>query len=106
MATRATELEHIRREIESLKKQVARLERRKNGKRRATTRKRQAVASERERAREILREAGLLAELTPQEKAMAAEWRALPEEEKQRVNQELWNLKLEKPLSQIIIENR
>jgi len=106
MATKATELERMWREIESLKKKMAQLERPKNGKRRAPARTRQTVMSERERARAILREAGLLAELTPQEKELAAEWRALPEDEKQRVNQELWNLKLEKPLSQIIIENR
>ncbi len=112
MATRSTELQRIWREIESLKKQVARLEKRKNGKRHTTKRKRepirkpQRVNDENELADQILRETGLLAELTPEEKALAAEWRALPEEEKKRTREELWNLKLEKPLSQIIIENR
>lgn len=67
---------------------------------------RKAKLSERERVREILREAGMLAELTPEEKARAARWRALPEEEKKRIWDEFFNLKLDKPLSAIIIENR
>jgi hypothetical protein len=62
--------------------------------------------TERERVDEILRKAGMLAELTPEEKAMAAEWRALPEDEKKRIQDEFYNLKLDKTLSEIIIENR
>ena len=104
MAITANNFNRLQREVETLKKKVARLERRGNGKRRTIVRKRKQ--SQRERVHDRLRRAGLLAELTPKEKAMAAEWRALPEEEKQRVRDELWNLKLEKPLSQVIIENR
>jgi hypothetical protein len=102
----------LQREVETLKGKVARLERRENSKRHGVTREREVVSpreravSENARAVEILRQAGLLAELTPEEKAMAAEWRALPEEEKRQVREELWNLKLTQPLSQIIIENR
>ena len=73
------------------------------GKREAT---RQDKLSERERVREILRQAGKLAELPPEAKARAAEWRALPAEERQRIWDEFFNLKLDKPLSDIIIENR
>ena len=88
------------------------MKQRKNGKRRATTRKSQSVilhrhnVNENERADEILRRAGLLAELTPKEKALAAEWRALSDEEKRQTQEELWNLKPTQSLSQIIIENR
>lgn len=67
---------------------------------------RKGKLSERERVREILRNAGMLAELTPEEKARAARWRALPEEEKKRIQDEFFNLKLDKPLSDIIVENR
>lgn len=94
----------IQRDIEELKQRLDRLERGGNDKQRATTRKHKL--SQRDRVRDTLRRAGLLAELTPEEKAMAAEWRSLSEEEKRRVRDQLWNLKLEKPLSQIIIENR
>ncbi|OGO40397.1 MAG: hypothetical protein A2Z03_05180 [Chloroflexi bacterium RBG_16_56_8] len=104
MATTETEIKRLWREVEKLKKQVSELERKNGGKRRATLPRH--ASPERARVREILSDAGLLAELTPEEKARAAEWRALPEEEKQHVRDELWNLKLEKPLSQIIIENR
>ena len=111
MAIAATEIKRIQRDIETLKKKVAQLQRRGNDKRYAPARRktiipRSRAADENASVDEILRRAGLLAELTPEEKAMAAEWRALPEEEKQRVRDTLWNLKLEKPLSQIIIENR
>ena len=114
MATTETEIKRLWREVEKLKKQVEQIKRTGNGKRRTTAQKRKPIAprsqkrpvTERELVDEALRRAGLLAELTPEEKARAAEWRALPEEEKQRVRDELWNLKLEKPLSQIIIENR
>lgn len=112
MAGTAERLKRMQHELQALKKRVAALERGTNDKRRvakpqpAAPRVHKRALSENERAGEILRRAGLLAELTPKEKAMAAEWRALPEEERQRVRDTLWNLKLEKPLSEIIIENR
>lgn len=112
MATTAEQLKRLQRDVETLKKRVAALERGTNSKRRVAKpqqvapRSRKRALSENERADEILRRAGLLAELTPEEKAMAAEWRALPEEERQRILDEFYNLKLDKPLSEIIIENR
>ena len=112
MTITSTDLRRMQRDIEKLKKQVTRLEKRSNGKRRAPVKKRkpaslrQRAVNENELADAILRRAGLLAELTPEEKAMAAEWRALPEDEKLRIQETLWNLKLEKPLSQIVIDNR
>ncbi|MBI5301830.1 MAG: hypothetical protein HY868_06820 [Chloroflexi bacterium] len=91
MAVTTTDLKRIQREVETLKKKVAQLEQRKNGKRRAPAKKRAPAAlrthgaSENDLADEILQRAGLLAELTPAEQALAAEWRALPEERKQQV---------------------
>jgi hypothetical protein len=62
--------------------------------------------SERERALAILRAEGLLRDLTPEEQALAAEWQALPEEEKQAHVQLMRSLVLDPLLSQIVIENR
>ncbi len=63
-------------------------------------------APEAQKSIDIARRAGLLAELPPAAKARAARWRALPEEEKNRISAEFFNLKLDKSLSDIIIENR
>lgn len=62
--------------------------------------------SERERALAILKAEGLIRDLTPEERALAAEWQALPEEEKQAHVRLMRSLVLDPPLSQIIIENR
>ena len=55
---------------------------------------------------QILRNAGLIGEPLPADIARAEEWRRLPEEERQRVREEMSALKLDPPLSQIIIDNR
>ena len=86
----------------------------KNGKRRATTRTRKTSTarvvkselSERERVREILRQAGMLAELTPEDKALADKWRALPEERKQQVIRKLDSIRFNPSLSETIIRDR
>jgi hypothetical protein len=62
--------------------------------------------SERERALAVLKAEGLIRDLTPEEQALAVEWRALPEEEKQAHIRLMRSLVLDPPLSQIIIENR
>ena len=53
-----------------------------------------------------LRAAGMLAEPTPGMLARAAAWDALPESEKQEAIEELRNLKLDPPLSEIVIRAR
>jgi hypothetical protein len=112
MAITATELKRLQREVETLKGKVARLERRQNGKRRAVARAHAAISPRRRevgdnaRAVEILRQAGLLAELTPEEKAMAAEWRALPEARKREVMRTLETTHFNPPLSETVIEDR
>ncbi len=103
MATTAEQLKRLQREVAALKRQVAEL-RRKNDKQRTSARRR--VLSENEHADEILRRAGMLSEATPEEKALVAEWEAEPKAERQRLMDEFYNLKLNKPLSDIIIENR
>jgi len=53
-----------------------------------------------------LRAAGLLMDPTPEMLARAAAWDALPESEKQEAVEELRNLKLDPPLSEIVIRAR
>jgi hypothetical protein len=53
-----------------------------------------------------LKTQGLLREPTPEERRLAAEWDALPEEEKQAHMHFMHNLVLDPPLSQIIIAQR
>ena len=53
-----------------------------------------------------LRAAGQLMDPTPEMLARAAAWDALPESEKQEAVEELRNLKLDPPLSEIVIRAR
>jgi hypothetical protein len=62
--------------------------------------------SEREQLLVELKAEGLIRDLTPEERARAAEWDALPEDEKEAVVQEMRNLKPGPMLSDIIIQNR
>ena len=54
----------------------------------------------------IAQRAGLLAELPHEARARVERWRALPEAEKKHVLDEFYNLRLDQPLSDLIIENR
>ena len=53
-----------------------------------------------------LKTQGLVRDPTPEEHRLAAEWDALPEEEKQAHSRFMRSLVLDPPLSQLIIENR
>jgi len=53
-----------------------------------------------------LKAEGLVRDPTPEERRLAAEWDALPEEEKEAHIRFMRSLALDPPLSQIIIENR
>ena len=53
-----------------------------------------------------LKAKGLVRDPTPEERRLAAEWAALPEEEKQIHIRSMHNLALDPPLSQTILENR
>jgi hypothetical protein len=53
-----------------------------------------------------LKAEGLIREPTPEEQRLAAEWDALPEEEKEAIHSELNHLSLGPMASDIIIENR
>ena len=62
--------------------------------------------TERERVREMLRRGGVLRELTPEEKALASEWRALPEVRKQAVMRRLETVRFDPSLSETVIRDR
>ena len=62
--------------------------------------------SEKERGLAALRRAGLLVDPPPHILAAAEEWRRIPEEERRRIQAELRALRLDPPLSEIIIQNR
>ncbi len=102
-------VKELERRVEALEKRVTKLERRDKRKEAPVAEQPLTdnhAGSEHEIVNELLREAGLLAELTPEMEALADEWQALPEDEKRRTLDEFYNLKLDKPLSDIIIENR
>lgn len=65
-----------------------------------------AELSERERGLAALRRAGLLVDPSPYTLALAEEWRKRPKEERERIQAELRALRLDPPLSEIIIRNR
>ena len=62
--------------------------------------------SEKERGLAALRRAGLLVDPSPYTHALAEEWRKRPKEERERIQAELRALRLDPPLSEIIIQNR
>ncbi|MBI3538011.1 MAG: hypothetical protein HY070_10695 [Chloroflexi bacterium] len=105
MATTANELKRLQREVAALKKKVARLERKENGGERVTRTPARGL-SERTRVREILRDAGMTRDLTPTEKQLAAEWRALPAERKNHVIQKLQIVRFNPPISESILQDR
>ncbi|MBI4788002.1 MAG: hypothetical protein HY782_13270 [Chloroflexi bacterium] len=112
MATTREQLAKLEKEVRQLKKQVAELRRErrgqvappKDGKR--TAPKDLSGLSERERGLDILRRAGAIRAMTPEEEKLAAEWDALPEERKREVEAALWNAHIDPPLSQLIHEMR
>lgn len=62
--------------------------------------------SERERGLAALRRSGLLVEPSPYILALAEKWRKRPREEREQIQTELRALRLDPPLSEIIIQNR
>ncbi len=100
----------LQKEIRRLKLENTKLRRalhkpaRKTGERAGRKVKREV--SENGRAVAVLRRAGLLVGLSPEDKKRAAEWRALPEEEKHRVIRTLETTRFAPSLSETIIQDR
>ena len=100
-----SELQKLQRQVAQLQKRVAQLEKKQQPSRNLVPKPKNNL-TERERAIKILREAGITRELTPREKAIAARWRALSQEEKDEVNRELRAVRIDPPLSQLIHDMR
>ncbi len=107
MATTREQIEELRKEIRRLKNESTKTRRilREHGLW-PVRYKKNAHLSERERARLILRQANVVREMTPAEKALADEWRALPVEEQREVEEALRQVRIDPPLSQLIHEMR
>ena len=110
MATTVQQLKQLEKQVLRLKSESAKMRRalREHGilPTPRTTGARAKKMTERERVDEILRAAGLLSKPTTQEKQLVAEWNAIPAEERTRLTEEFRNAKFDKPLSEIVIENR
>jgi hypothetical protein len=104
MATQMTTIEELDRRLKKVEQQVSILIQLPRD--RANESATQEPRDERAIVTEILRNAGLLSEPTEHEKALAAEWRALPEEERKRAFEEFSSAAPDVMLSQIVIDNR
>jgi hypothetical protein len=62
--------------------------------------------AEKERILALLRAKGVIVEPGPRTKALAAEWEALSDEEKRAHREFMDSLRLDPPLSQIVMDNR
>jgi hypothetical protein len=110
MAITRKQLERLQKENKRLKTANAKLRRelrerespRKNGERGAE----KPVVSQMVRAREVLRKAGALVEPSPEDKRIAAEWRALPMAEREAALQRLQSVRLNPPISETVIRDR
>lgn len=101
MAISLREFRQMQKEIRAIKRQLMRASR-QSGLDIALPRPHNAG----ERADQVLRAAGLLSEPTSLERRRVAQWQATPIEKRKRLVSEFRALKLEKPLSQIVVENR
>ncbi|GEM_PF-1161323 len=108
MATTREQIEELRKEVQRLKAESTETRRilREHGLWPPARSKKTAHLSERERARLILRQAQIVREMTLPERALAAEWQALPPAERQEVEDALRHVKIDPPLSQLIHDLR
>lgn len=100
-----SELQKLLPQVTQLQKRVTELEQAKQQIRRPI-RKTLNGLSERERAIQILRRAGITREPTAKEKQLAARWRARSPQEKKQVEDALRAVKIDPPLSQLIHDMR
>lgn len=118
MTVTVAEIKKLQRDIKQLQRRMAKLEKQKSSTRAAShkrvkrtarttpTCKGRAEESERERAIELLRRAGLLREMTPREKKIAARWDSLSPDEKTQVQDTLRAVRIDPPLSQLVHDMR
>ncbi|MBI3361312.1 MAG: hypothetical protein HY023_09400 [Chloroflexi bacterium] len=108
MAAVASELKELKKRVSTLEANIAKFRQalRRQGKWRGNGTSRIKAKPEHIAADKVLAEAGLLGEPLPEDIVRAAQWLRLAAEERQRVQDEMRALKLDPPLSQIVIDNR
>jgi len=116
MATQSAKLQELDRRLRKVEQQIAAFARDTPRKPKSPARKKKpsgtAVrSSQRDQAEatpalDVVRRAGMLAELPPEARSRVEHWRAMPEDEREHILDEFFNLRLDRPLSDIIIENR
>lgn len=106
MAILETQLKELGKRVEQLEEGLHRLEAELELEEAPATEVAVEGLSEKERGLAALRRAGLLVDPPPHILAVAEEWRRIPEEERKKIQAELRALRLDPPLSQIILESR
>lgn len=105
MAVTATDLKKLQRQLEQLQKRVERLESDKEVEPAPTRQALRPLSSNKEIIA-YLKEVGVIRDLTEEEKKLAAEWHALPQKEKDEVNQALSEIRLDQTVAELIAEVR
>ena len=115
MATRSAKLRELERRLRKVEQQIAAFASDLPRKPKSSARKKKpsgtAVRSSQQdqakaaSALDVVRRAGMLAELPPEARSRVERWRAMPEDEREHILDEFFNLQLDRPLSDIIIEN-
>ncbi len=116
MATQSVKLQELDKRLRKVERQIAAFTRDTQRKPKSPARKkktgeRTGRSAQRDQAKaatalDIVRRAGLLAELPLKARSRVERWRAMPEDEREHILDEFFNLQLDRPLSDIIIENR
>lgn len=102
MAVTTTELKKLQRQLEQLQKRVERLESDKGVEPAPMRQALRPLSSNREIIA-YLKEAGVIRDLTEEEKKLAAEWQALPQTEKNEVNRALSAIRLDQTVADLIL---
>lgn len=116
MATQSVKLQELDRRLRKVEQQIAAFTSDKPRKTKSPARKKKprgmaARSSQRDQteiapALDVVRRAGMLAELPPEARSRVERWRAMPEDEREHILDEFFNLQLDRPLSDIVIEGR
>lgn len=116
MATQSVKLQELDKRLRKVEQQIAAFRRGTQRKPKSPARKKklgdttvrsaQRNQAEAGTALDVVRRAGMLAELPLEARSRVERWRAMPEDEREHILAEFLNLPLDRPLSDIIIENR
>ncbi|MCG3141527.1 MAG: hypothetical protein HDKAJFGB_02813 [Anaerolineae bacterium] len=99
------ELQKLERQVAQLQKRVAQLEARKRVSSSAARKPTHPPKTNQEIIA-LLKNAGIIRDLTPEEKQMGAAWRALSPQEQAQVNQALANIRLDQTVTELVAKVR